>query len=353
VSRQLSFNDAIREATEIAMAADPATFLMGLGVTDPKGIFGSTLGLEGRFGAQRVLDMPTAENGMTGIAVGAALAGKRPIMVHQRVDFALLALDQIVNSAAKWNAMFNGQRSVPLTIRMIVGRGWGQGPQHSQSLQATFGHFPGLKVVMPSTPHDAKGLLIAAIEDENPVIFLEHRWLGNTFGPVPEGHYRVPLGTSRIVRAGNDVTLIACSYATLETLRAAELLLEDGIDCEVIDLRSIKPLDTAALEASVARTGRVVAIDHGWKTFGVAGEIVALLAESQFAALRTAPVRIAAPDVYVPTTASMANAFYPSTTMIVNAVRKMYGLAPKTERQLGFDPERVADIPDASFRGPF
>jgi len=353
MTRQISFIEAIREGTQIAMDNDPSTFLMGLAVNDPKAIFGSTAGLEARFGSKRVLDMPTAENGMTGVAVGAALAGKRPIMVHQRVDFALLALDQIVNSAAKWHAMFNGQRSVPLTIRMIQGRGWGQGPQHSQSLQATFAHFPGLKVVMPSSPYDAKGLFIAAIEDDNPVIFLEHRWLGNTFGPVPEGHYTSPLGVARMARPGSDVTLVANSYGTLEALRAAELLLEDGIDCEVIDLRTIKPLDTATILESVARTGRLVAIDHGWKTFGIAGEIVATVTETIFGALKCAPARVAPPDAYVPTTASLANAFYPTTTTIVNAVRRMYELAPKTDEQLGFDPARIQDVPDASFRGPF
>lgn len=348
-----TYNDALREATEIAMAADPSTFLMGLGATDPKGIFGTTLGLEAKFGSKRVLDMPTAENGMTGVAIGAALVGKRPIMVHQRVDFALLALDQIANSAAKWSTMFNGQRSVPLTVRMIIGRGWGQGPQHSQSLQATFAHFPGLKVVMPSTPHDAKGLLIAAVEDENPVIVLEHRWLGSTIGMVPDGAYRVPIGKARIARPGTDVTIAASAYSTLEALRAAELLVEDGIDCEVIDLRSIKPLDTETILTSAARTGRFVAVDSGWKTFGVAGELVALVAESAFADLVTAPVRVTPPDVYVPTTASLANAFYTSTTTIVNAVRRMFKLAPKTDEQLGFDPARILDIPDKNFRGPF
>jgi pyruvate dehydrogenase E1 component beta subunit len=352
-ARTITYNEALREGTAEAMAADPSTFLMGLGVPDPKAIFGTTTGLQQRFGAKRVLDMPTAENGMTGVAVGAALAGKRPIMVHQRVDFALLALDQIANSAAKWSTMFNGARSVPLTVRMIMGRGWGQGPQHSQNLQATFAHFPGLNVVMPSTPHDAKGLLIAAIADDNPTIVLEHRWLGTTIGEVPEGHYTLPLGKARIARAGNDVTIAASGYSTLESLRAAELLAADGIDCEVVDLRSIKPLDSATIVASAARTGRFVAVDSGWKTFGIAGELVALVSEQAFSTLKSAPARVTPPDAYVPTTASLANAYYPSTTTIVNAVRAMYGLAPKTDLDLGFDPDRLLDVPDASFRGPF
>jgi pyruvate/2-oxoglutarate/acetoin dehydrogenase E1 component len=351
--RTITYNEALREGTAVAMAADPSTFLMGLGVPDPKAVFGTTAGLQAQFGPERVLDMPTAENGMTGVAVGAALTGKRPIMVHQRVDFTLLALDQIANSAAKWSTMFNGQGSVPLTIRMIMGRGWGQGPQHSQNLQATYGHFPGLKVVMPSTPHDAKGLLIAAIEDDNPTIVLEHRWLGNTIGHVPEGHYSIELGRARVARSGNDVTLVGSGYSTLESLRAAELLAEDGIECDVIDLRTIKPLDSATIVASAARTGRFVAVDSGWKTFGVAGELVALVSENAFERLKTAPVRVTPPDAYVPTTQSLANVYYPSTAAIVNAVRKMYDLPPKTELDLGFDPDRLLDVPDASFRGPF
>jgi pyruvate dehydrogenase E1 component beta subunit len=351
--RTITYNEALREGTAEAMSADPNTFLMGLGVPDPKAIFGTTTGLQQQFGAARVLDMPTAENGMTGVAVGAALAGKRPIMVHQRVDFTLLALDQIANSAAKWSTMFNGQRSVPLTVRMIMGRGWGQGPQHSQNLQATYGHFPGLKVVMPATPHDAKGLLIAAIADDNPTIVLEHRWLGNTIGQVPEGNYAVEIGKARIARAGADVTLAASGYSTLEALRAAELLGDDGISAEVVDLRTIKPLDVATIVASAAKTGRFVAVDSGWKTFGIAGELVTLVVEHAWSELKCAPARVTPPDVYVPTTLSLANAYYPSTATIVNTVRAMFALPPKTELDLGFDPNRLLDVPDASFKGPF
>ena len=189
MTRDLTYVQAILEATEQCMEANASVYAMGLGVTDPKGTFGSTLGLEQRFGSRRVMDMPTSENAMTGVAIGSALMGMRPVMAHQRMDFILLALDQIVNNAAKWHYMFGGQLRVPLVIRLVVGRGWGQGPQHSQSLQALFAHIPGLKVVMPTTPHDAKGLLISAIEDDNPVIYVEHRWLHGIFGPVPSEMY--------------------------------------------------------------------------------------------------------------------------------------------------------------------
>ena len=227
--RELKFFEALREATDLCMSRDPNVYVMGLGVPDPKGIFGTTLGLEKKYGSNRVLDMPASESAMTGAAMGSALVGLRPILTHQRLDFVMYAMDQIVNHAAKWHYMFGGRAKIPLVIRLVVGRGWGQGAQHSQSLQAWFAHVPGLKVVMPATAHDAKGLLIASVEDDNPVIFIEHRWLHNISGPVPEGIYRVPLGQAKVVREGTDLTIAALSYMTLESVRAAEMLAKEGI----------------------------------------------------------------------------------------------------------------------------
>ena len=220
--RQLKFYEAIREATDQKMAQDPNIYLMGLGVPDPKGIFGTTSGLAEKYGPNRVMDMPTSENAMTGIAIGSAILGMRPIMTHQRVDFFILALDQLINNAAKWHYMFGGQMKVPLVIRLIIGRGWGQGPQHSQSLHSFFAHVPGLKVVMPSTPQDAKGLLISAIEDDNPVVYLEHRWLHNTFGEVSPDPTPIPIGKAKIVRPGTDITIVAASHMVLEALAAIQ-----------------------------------------------------------------------------------------------------------------------------------
>ncbi|NDB95513.1 MAG: hypothetical protein EBZ78_05070 [Verrucomicrobia bacterium] len=192
--RQLTFAEAIREATEIALREDPRVVLVGLGVPDPKGIFGTTGGLREVFGKERILDAPIAENGLTGMVIGGALAGLRPILTHQRVDFALLSLEQIINQAAKWNYMFDGRGgTVPIVIRMIIGRGWGQGPQHAQSLHSLFAHIPGLRVVAPSTPQEAKGVLLSAVRDPNPVIFLEHRWLHGLKGPVAQGSAGLPL----------------------------------------------------------------------------------------------------------------------------------------------------------------
>lgn len=352
MNRELKFFQAINEAIDLCMAKDPAVYIMGLGVPDPKGLWGTTLGLQQKYGSTRVMDMPLSENGMTGVAIGSALVGMRPIMTHQRIDFAVLAMEQIVNQAAQWYYMFGGQMSIPLVIRVIIGRGWGQGTQHSQSLQAWFAHVPGLKVVMPTTPYDAKGLLIASIEDNNPVIFIEHRWLYNIAGYVPEEVYRVPLGQARVVREGNDVTIAATSHMTLEALRAAEMLAEDGVGVEVIDIRTLRPLDDSLILASVRKTGRLIVADTGWKTVGFSAEIVARIAEEALSDLKSPPSRVALPDCPTPTTPALANHYYPRAVHIVATVRRMLGLStdiparhPTTSVPL--------DVPDMSFTGPF
>lgn len=353
MSRQLKFFQAINEATDLCMAKDPTVYIMGLGVPDPKGIFGTTLGLEQKYGSNRVMDMPTSENGMTGVAIGSALVGMRPILTHQRIDFALLAMEQMVNQAAKWHYMFGGQVTMPLVIRMIIGRGWGQGPQHSQSLQAWFTHVPGLKVVMPVTPRDAKGLLIASIEDNNPVIFLEHRWLHNIFGEVPEGIYRVPLGQANVARLGRDVTIVATSYMVLEAMRAAERLTQVGVEAEVIDVRTLKPLDSSLILESVHKTGHLIVADTGWKTGGFGGEIVAIVSEEAFGDLKSPPRRVGLLDCPTPTTPALAKFCYPRVVDIMNLVGKSLGLPPD---KLNLPPEAedsLLDIPDSSFTGPF
>ena len=350
-SRELKFFESINEAIDLCMAKDVTVYIMGLGVPDPKGIFGSTLGLQQKYGSTRVMDMPASENGMTGVAIGSALAGMRPIMTHQRVDFALLAVEQIVNQAANWHYMFGGQMSIPLVLRMIIGRGWGQGPQHSQSLQACFTHVPGLKVVMPATPYDAKGLLISSIEDNNPVIFIEHRWLYNTIGHVPEEVYRVPLGQARVIRDGNDVTIAAISYMVLEALRAAEMLAADGISAEVIDIRTLRPLDKSLILESVHKTGRLVVADTGWKTGGFSAEIVALTAEEAFSDLKSPPQRVALPDCPTPTSHALTDHYYPRAIHIAVAARRMMGLS--VDKITDMATPVPLDVPDSSFTGPF
>ena len=209
MDRNIDCAKAINEATEQCMKKHKNVFIFGLGVPDPKGIFGTTTGLQKKFGNQRVFDMPLAENGMTGVAVGAALNGFRPIITHQRIEFALLSMEQIINQAAKWNYMTAGKQNVPLVIRMIVGKGWGQGPQHSQNLESLFAHIPGLKVVMPFSPRDSKGLLISSIEDNNPVIFIEHRWLHSIKQQVPKSYYKIKIGKGRVARQGQDISLVS------------------------------------------------------------------------------------------------------------------------------------------------
>jgi len=352
VERELKFFEALNEAVDQCMARDPSVYIMGLGVPDPKGIFGSTVGLQQKYGTTRVMDMPCSENGMTGVAIGSALVGMRPVMTHQRVDFALLAMEQIVNQAAKWHYMFGGKLSVPMVIRMIVGRGWGQGPHHSQSLQTWFAHIPGLKVVMPSLAYDAKGLLIAGIEDNNPVIFIEHRWLYNISDRVPEEYYSVPLGKARMMREGTDVTMVGVSYMSLEALRAAERMEKEGISAEVIDLRSIRPWDEEMVLESVKKTGRLVVADNSWKSFGVAAEIVSTVTEKAFSALKAAPERVALPDCPSPTSPALNEHFYQRAGHIHLAAKRALGLDPVTDLLAVAAGQRL-DVPDASFKGPF
>jgi pyruvate dehydrogenase E1 component beta subunit len=352
VSRIIRYHEAIREAQAQLMARDPNVFILGLGAPGPTGIFGSTLGLVDEFGPDRVVDMPASENAMTGIALGTALTGRRPILVHIRVDFAVLSMEPLVNQVAKWAYMYGGKMSAPLTVRMIIGRGWGQGPQHSQSLQSWFAHIPGLKVVMPATAHDAKGMLIAAVEDEAPVILFEHRWLYGVTGHVPEAMYATPLEGARVVRRGGDVTLAATSYMVLESLRAAELLAEIGVEAEVIDLRCLTPLDRETLGASVCKTGRLVVSDTSHAAYGVGAEAVACLPEAAFLSLKAAPRRVCLPHFPTPTSPALSDHFYPGSYEIALEAAQMldcaHRLAPKAP---SLKPWR--DVPDPSFTGPY
>ncbi len=322
--RRGSYRDAILEATRSCMETDENVFVLGEGVDDVGGVFGTTQGLIDIFGPERVIDSPLAENGITGVAMGAALAGMRPLLVHMRVDFLPLSLDQIANHAAKWSYMFGGNASVPLTIRAITGRGWGSAAQHSQSLQAIFAHFPGLKVVMPATPYDAKGLLISSLYDNNPVLYLEHRWLYDMTGPLPAEMYRVPIGKANLIREGKDVTIIAISQMVGMAMEAAEDLGADGIECEVIDLRTIKPLDIELIRSSVQKTGRLVVADTAWKEFGVSAEILALALEDRdtFNALKGPAIRVALPDVPTPASHVLEEVFYHGPEDIISAVKK-------------------------------
>lgn len=350
MARTLKYFEALNEAQDLCMQEYPNVFLFGLGISDSAGIFGSTKNLCEKYGPKRVVDMPVSENAMTGVALGAALSGMRPVMTHLRLEFALLAIDQMVNQAAKWHYMFGGRASVPMVIRLIVGRGWGQGAQHSQSLHSWFAHIPGLKVIMPSTPYDAKGLLISAIEDNNPVICIEHRWLYNLSGEVPEGMYRVSLEEPNIIREGKDVTIAASSYATIEALEAADELEKEGIRCEVVDLRTLNPLKEEKILQSVKKTGNLVVVDMGWKSGGFSAEVVTRVVEQSGISLKHPPIRIALPDVPTPTSRALSNYYYPSPGDIGNAVRQIMG---KPTKLYDIKPGDFLDIPHLNFTGPF
>jgi acetoin:2,6-dichlorophenolindophenol oxidoreductase subunit beta len=350
MARVIKYVEALNEAQDLCMAKDPNVFLFGLGVSDPAAIFGSTKNLYQKYGPKRVVDMPVSENAMTGVALGAALAGMRPVMTHIRLEFALLAIDQIVNQAAKWHYMFGGQASVPMVIRLIVGRGWGQGAQHSQSLHSWFAHIPGLKVIMPSTPYDAKGLLVSAIEDNNPVLCIEHRWLYNLTGDVPEGIYKVSLTEPHVIQEGTDVTIVASSYSTIEALEAASDLEKEGISCEVIDLRLLNPLNDTKIIESVKKTGNLIVVDMGWRSGGFAAEIVARVVEKAHTALKNPPMRITLPDLPTPTSRALSNYYYPLPQDIANAARCLMGKSPRLSH---INPEAFLDIGHLNFTGPF
>lgn len=346
-----TFAQEINRAQHQAMTDDHSMLSFGLGIDDPMGIFGTTKGLAESFGAGRVFDMPTAENAMTGVGIGAALAGSRVLMTHQRVDFFLLAMDQLVNNAAKWHYMFNGQMKVPLTIRLIIGRGWGQGPTHAQNLQAWFAHIPGLKVIVPSQTQQVGRQLYQAIMDDNPVIFLEHRWLHqqscdvNSISSLYEA-----LTPTKIHRSGKDITLIANSYMLLESLRAAASLSEQGIECEVLEVAQVNPVDWQPIYQSVQKTGHAIVCDAGALSCSFSSEIVARITENCFQSLKKAPVRIALPDHPEPTSFSLTKNFYNSANDIIAKVVQILERSSISYIQQNAP---YHDIPGEWFKGPF
>lgn len=314
--RVISYGAAILEATDQALERDPRVFVFGEGVDDPSGVFGTTKGLQEKYGKERAFDTPIAENSLTGIAAGAAMAGMRPVFIHSRMDFLLISLDQLANHACKWHYMFGGKVNVPLVIRTVSARGWGSGAQHSQCVQGMLMNVPGLKIVVPATPYDAKGLLLSSIIDNGPVLFVEHRWLYKTIGNVPEAPYSIPFGKGIVRRQGSDVTIAAVSWMVVEAMKAAERLQADHISAEVIDLRTIKPMDETILFESLAKTGALIVADTGWKTGGAATEISAVIAEKAFHLLKKPIVRVCCPDAPTPASDILEKAFYPDAKTI-------------------------------------
>lgn len=320
VERRLTYTQAIAEALIQKMEADERVFLMGEGVDGITGVYGTILPAYRKFGEKRVIDTPLSENGLTGIAIGAAMAGLRPVLFHQRNDFMLLAMDQMMNHAAKIRYMSGGKHRVPLTIVSFVARKVGEGGQHSQSLQSVFAHFPGLKVVMPTNPIDAKGLLIGAIDDDDPVIVLYHRELFEEEADVSVNLFSLPLGSGRKIKDGGDITVVAVSAAVKDTLVVARQL-QSHVDVEVIDLCSIRPYDRNLILNSVRKTGRLLVVDTGWGSFGVSSEIIAMVCEE--ISLKTRPQRIALPEVPAPATPFLLKNYHPNSDNITKAIIRM------------------------------
>ncbi len=343
--RLCAYVDALREAVEQEMEADPSVFIFGLDVDDHKAIQGSTRGLVDLFGPERVFGTPLSEDAMTGVAIGAAMAGMRPIHVHIRMDFLMLCMNQLINIAAKAHYMYGGAVKVPLVVRAMIGKSWGQGAQHSQGLHAMFMHVPGLKVVAPSNAHDAKGCLIAAIRDPNPVIFVEHRLLYNTEAETPEEPYEVPFGRARILRQGDAITLVGISHMVEECLRAHQLLKDVGIDAEVIDPISLAPLDIDTILASAGRTGRLLVADNAWTNCGASAEIIAQVAEHDIAIKVR---RLGFAPTTCPTSPTLEQAFYSDAGAIATAAYRL--VRPDAPP---FDPDMSVLRSRPVFRGPF
>jgi len=345
--RIITYAQAINEALRQEMERDSSVFVYGLDVADHKGINGTTSGLAEKFPG-RCLSTPLSEEALMGFGLGAAINGLRPVNVHIRVEFLLVAFNQLVNMLASARYGSNGKLSVPIVIRVLIGRGWGQGFQHSKSLQSIFAHIPGLKVIMPATPYDAKGMLIAAIRDDNPVICMEHRFLFWQEGEVPFEPYTVPLGKCSILRSGSDVTIVASSWSCVDALDAAKVLeRKHNILAELINVRTIAPFDDATVNQSVRKTGHCIVVDSDWTHCGFSAEVAARVQEDCFGSLRSPVTRIGFAPTHCPTTRPMEDLYYPNAETIIRV----------TEKKLGLKPADLSDEKfhnyENKFKGPF
>jgi acetoin:2,6-dichlorophenolindophenol oxidoreductase subunit beta len=336
---KMKFGEAIRDATFELMRSNPDVFLVGVGLVDPKAVFATIAGALDEFGHDRVIEGPLAEQMLTGMAFSAATLGLRPILIHHRMDFTLLTMDQIVNHLAKWKYMFPQTYKVPIVIRGIVGRGWGNGPQHTQSLHGLFAGVPGLKVVVPSCASDAKGLLISSVLGEDPVIFIEHRWLHADAEEVPSGLYEVPIGKAKIVKEGTDLTLVAVGPMVQEAMIAQKALQAAGKSIEVIDLRTIRPIDFETILKSVQKTGHLVVTDSDWPHAGVAASVVSEMVQKAFHHLKAPPATVTWPDHPVPSSYGIDPLYYPMAKELIQTINNVFGqeaefTGSKTEKDL-------------------
>ncbi|MBN1185464.1 MAG: alpha-ketoacid dehydrogenase subunit beta [Bacteroidales bacterium] len=322
-NRKLSYSLAINEALKQTMETDDSVFILGQGVKSPWYVGNTCKDLIKLYGEDRVIDTPISENAMTGAAVGASLTGMKAIIMHPRMDFFLYAFDPVINQAANWSYMSGGRASVPVVFWLVINRGGEQAAQHSQAFHSLFSHVPGLKIIAPSNSYDVKGLLVAAINDPNPVVFIDDRWLYGKEDYVPEELYELPIGKGIIRTEGNDVTLVASSFLANEASKTIEILLDDGISVEFLDLRSIKPLDIDLITESVRKTGRLVLVDGSWKTSSINSEISATVNELIFGSLKAPVVRINLPDAPAPASSVLEAEYYISNEIIIDAVKNI------------------------------
>lgn len=345
--RNISYCDALNEAMTQEMERDPSVFVYGIGVPDHKEIFGTTKQLVEKFGSGRCFDTPISEDSMTGFGLGAALNGLRPIHIHIRIDFLLLAVNQLFNMASSYRYNTGGRLNVPMVIRAIIGRGWGQGFQHSKSLHSVFAHVPGLKVILPTTPRDAKGLLISAIRDNDPVIFIEHRWLYWQEGDVPEVPFTIPIGEGNILRQGDDITIVATSWMNAEAVKAAEILRRNGINVEIVDPRTISPLNDEIIIQSVMKTGHCIVADNDWLNCGFSSEVITRVSTKCHGNLKSPVSRIGFAPTPCPTVRFLENEFYPNAADIIRQVEKQLKLSKINLSQEDFYSH------ERRFKGPF
>jgi acetoin:2,6-dichlorophenolindophenol oxidoreductase subunit beta len=345
--RKITYCQALQEALAQEMQRDPSIFVYGIGVPDHKAVFGSTAGLLRQFGSKRCFDTPLSEDAMTGFGIGAAINGLRPVHIHIRVDFMLLAFNQIANMLSCFSYASNSRLSVPIVIRAVIGRGWGQGFQHSKSMFASFAHIPGLKIILPTTAYDAKGLLISAIRDNNPVIFIEHRWLYWQEQEVPEEPYAIPIGQANILRRGSDITVVATSWMNVEAVAAADILQQRGISVEVIDPRTIAPFNGELIMRSVKKTGYCIVADNDWPFCGFSAEVAAQVSASCLNKLKAPVRRIGFAATPCPTARHLENKFYPNARNIVREVEDLLKLKHMDLSRFEFYSH------EKKFKGPF
>ena len=356
--RILSASEAILEATDQMMKKDNNLILIGEGINDPKGIFGTTINLSKKYGEKRVIESPISENGITGIAIGLGINNFKVLLIHQRVEFALLSIEQIFNNAAKSYYVTNGQHNVPIVIRMVIGRGWGQGPAHSQSLETIFSYIPGLKILIPSSAYDAKGMLVSAICDPNPVIILEHRWFHYVEGVVPSNIYKSDIKKPKVISKGKDLTIVVSSYNVNEIIFCSQILKEFKIYLEIIDLRVLRPLNLNPILKSVRKTKKLIIFEIGNKTYGVGAEIIASILEKNHNIFDSPPSRVGLPDSPTPSTRGLAKKFYPNQIDIMKQIINQLNLSNEDEKIIinllkKKSPPHEIDIPNPKFKGPF